>query len=75
MGFTWEHIQELNPRLIFGSIKCFSEGSPYADLKVYYYVAQCAGGAPLLGEHTDDVLKQLGYSAEQIAKMRRDKVV
>src|ERR1700688_3939558 len=45
MGFTWEHIQELNPRLIFGSIKGFSEGSPYADLKVYDNVAQCAGGA------------------------------
>ncbi|WP_272660044.1 CoA transferase, partial [Providencia sp. PROV112] len=24
MGFTWEHIQELNPRLIFGSIKGFN---------------------------------------------------
>ena len=45
MGFTWEHIQELNPRIIFGSIKGFSEGSPYADLKVYDNVAQCAGGA------------------------------
>lgn len=45
MGFTWEHIHELNPRLIFGSIKGFSEGSPYADLKVYENVAQCAGGA------------------------------
>src|SRR5580700_4339938 len=45
MGFTWERIQELNPRIIFGSIKGFSEGSPYADLKVYDNVAQCAGGA------------------------------
>jgi formyl-CoA transferase len=45
MGFTWEHIQELNPRLIFGSVKGFSEGSPYEDLKVYDNVAQCAGGA------------------------------
>lgn len=45
MGFTWEHIQDLNPRLIFGSIKGFSDGSPYADLKVYENVAQCAGGA------------------------------
>jgi len=45
MGFTWEHLHELNPRLIFGSIKGFSEGSPYEDLKVYENVAQCAGGA------------------------------
>ena len=45
MGFTWEHIQELNPKIIFGSIKGFSEGSPYADIKVYEDVAQCAGGA------------------------------
>jgi formyl-CoA transferase len=45
MGFTWEHIQELNPRLIFGSVKGFNEGSPYSDLKVYENVAQCAGGA------------------------------
>lgn len=45
MGFTWEHIHELNPRLIFGSVKGFPEGSPYEDLKAYENVAQCAGGA------------------------------
>jgi len=32
MGLSWEHIQELNPRIIFGSIKGFSEGSPYEDI-------------------------------------------
>jgi hypothetical protein len=32
-------------------------------------------GAPLLGEHTDEVLTKLGYSAEQITKMRKDKIV
>jgi formyl-CoA transferase len=45
MGFTWEHIQELNPRLIYGSVKGFSENSPYAEVKAYENVAQCAGGA------------------------------
>ena len=45
MGFTWERIQELNPKLIFGSVKGFSDNSPYADIKVYENVAQCAGGA------------------------------
>ncbi|MFF4755767.1 formyl-CoA transferase [Streptomyces sp. NPDC002514] len=45
MGLSWEHIHELNPRLIFGSVKGFNEDSPWNDLKVYENVAQCAGGA------------------------------
>src|SRR5438552_5448141 len=44
MGLSWEHSQELNPRIIFGSVKGFSEGSPYEDISVYDNVAQCAGG-------------------------------
>jgi hypothetical protein len=32
-------------------------------------------GAPLLGEHTDQVLTELGYSKEQIAKLRGENVV
>jgi formyl-CoA transferase len=31
--------------------------------------------APLLGEHTDEVLAELGYSADQIAKLHDEKVV
>ena len=45
MGFSWERIQELNPRMILASVKGFSEGHHYEDLKVYENVAQCAGGA------------------------------
>ena len=44
MGFTWERIQELNPKMILASIKGFGPG-PYEDCKVYENVAQCAGGA------------------------------
>jgi formyl-CoA transferase len=44
MGLTWEHIQELNPRMIVASVKGFGPG-PYEDCKVYENVAQCAGGA------------------------------
>ena len=44
MGFTWEHIQELNPQMIVASVKGFGPG-PYADCKVYENVAQCTGGA------------------------------
>jgi len=45
MGFTWEHIQSLNPAMILASVKGFSDGHHYEDLKVYENVAQCAGGA------------------------------
>jgi formyl-CoA transferase len=44
MGFTWEHIHKLNPRMIVASVKGFGPG-PYEECKVYENVAQCAGGA------------------------------
>ena len=44
MGFTWERIQEINPKLIYASVKGFGPG-PYQDCKVYENVAQCTGGS------------------------------
>ena len=44
MGLTWERIQELNPRMIYASVKGFGPG-PYEDCKVYENVAQCTGGS------------------------------
>ena len=44
MGFTWERVQELNPRMILASVKGFGPG-PYEECKVYENVAQCAGGS------------------------------
>jgi len=44
MGFPWERIQELNPRMIYASVKGFGPG-PYEDCKVYENVAQCTGGS------------------------------
>jgi formyl-CoA transferase len=44
MGFSWERIQEINPRMIMASVKGFGPGQ-YEDCKVYENVAQCAGGA------------------------------
>lgn len=44
MGFSWERIQEINPRLIYASVKGFGPG-PYEDCKVYENVAQCTGGS------------------------------
>ena len=44
MGFTWERIQEINPRIIVASVKGFGPGR-FEACKVYENVAQCAGGS------------------------------
>jgi formyl-CoA transferase len=44
MGFGWEQIQAINPRMIMASVKGFGPG-PFEDCKVYENIAQCAGGA------------------------------
>ena len=45
LGFTWETIHELNPRIVMGSIKGFGSSGPYADFKAYENVAQAMGGS------------------------------
>ncbi|MDE0030219.1 MAG: formyl-CoA transferase [Deltaproteobacteria bacterium] len=45
LGFGWEKVHELNPRLIMGSIKGFGSEGPYAAFKAYENVAQAMGGA------------------------------
>jgi formyl-CoA transferase len=44
MGFTWERLQEINPKLVFASIKGFGPGR-YENFKAYEVVAQAMGGA------------------------------
>jgi formyl-CoA transferase len=44
LGFTWDALRELNPKLIYASIKGFGEG-PYTHLKAYEVVAQAMGGS------------------------------
>ncbi|MGH9075508.1 MAG: CoA transferase, partial [Acidimicrobiales bacterium] len=44
MGFSWERLQEINPRLVYASIKGFGPGK-LADAKAYETIAQAMGGA------------------------------
>jgi formyl-CoA transferase len=44
MGFSWERLQEINPRLTYASIKGFGDG-PYTHFKAYEVVAQAMGGS------------------------------
>ena len=45
LGFSWEEVHKINPRVIYGTIKGFNDDSPFANVKAYEPVAQCAGGA------------------------------
>jgi formyl-CoA transferase len=45
LGFTWEKIREINPKIVMGSIKGFGSTGPYAEFKAYENVAQAMGGA------------------------------
>ncbi len=44
MGFPWETIHKINPKIIVASVKGFGPG-PFEDCKVYENVAQCTGGS------------------------------
>lgn len=43
-GYPWEKLHELNPGLIYASIKGFGPGR-YADFKAYEVIAQAMGGS------------------------------
>ncbi|MEA2212826.1 MAG: formyl-CoA transferase [Solirubrobacteraceae bacterium] len=44
LGFTWERVQEINPRIIFASLKGFGAGV-LGHAKAYEPIAQATGGA------------------------------
>ena len=45
LGFGWDRVRTLNPRLIYASVKGFSPESPYADFLSFDMIGQAAGGA------------------------------
>ena len=45
LGFDYESLRTINPRLVYGSIRGFSDDSPYRDFRVFDAIAQSIGGA------------------------------
>jgi len=45
LGFGWEKVHEINPRIVMASIKGFGSEGPYAAFKAYENIAQAMGGS------------------------------
>ncbi len=52
-------------------------GNPVRTLKppVHTAEAPCVGAAPAMGEHTDELLAQLGYSEQAIRRLRQANII
>ena len=53
IGFGWDALREINPRIIAASIKGFGGSGPYADYKSFEWIAQAMGGAMAMTGHPD----------------------
>jgi formyl-CoA transferase len=45
LGLSYEAVSRINPRIIYGTVRGFSEESPYRDFRCFDAIAQSAGGA------------------------------
>jgi formyl-CoA transferase len=45
LGLSYDAVSKINPRIIYGTVRGFSEESPYRDFRCFDAIAQSAGGS------------------------------
>jgi formyl-CoA transferase len=53
LGFGWDRIHEINPRVVFAQIKGFAPDGPYAKFLAFDMIAQATGGSMSLTGDAD----------------------
>ena len=52
LGFSYEEVSKINPRIVYATVKGFGKGSPYESNLAFDMIAQAAGGVMCItGEH------------------------
>lgn len=58
LGFSYEEVAKINPRIIYATVKGFGRGSPFEKNLAFDMIAQAAGGVmSITGEHDGRPLK------------------
>jgi len=58
LGFSYEEVAKINPRIIYATVKGFGKGSPFEKNLAFDMIAQAAGGVmSITGEHDGRPLK------------------
>jgi formyl-CoA transferase len=58
LGFSYEEVAKINPRIIYATVKGFGKGGPFENNLAFDMIAQAAGGVmSITGEHDGRPLK------------------
>lgn len=66
LGYGWESLQEMNPRLIYAAISGFGQNGPYRNLPAYDMVVQAMGGIMSVTGHPGSEPSRVGTSVGDI---------
>jgi formyl-CoA transferase len=62
LGFGYDEVSKINPRIVYGSVRGFADESPYAHFRCFDAIAQSAGGAVAFTGEPDGPPMKPGYT-------------